>query len=35
MGISCLIFGIALAVGFIASGMKITRLNHFAPSENT
>lgn len=30
MGISCLIFGIALAVGFfIASGMKITRLNHF------
>lgn len=30
MGISCLIFGIVLAVGFfIASGMKITRLNHF------
>nr|WP_277896202.1 permease prefix domain 1-containing protein [Enterococcus lactis] len=30
MGVSCLIFGIALAVGFfIVSGMKITRLNHF------
>ncbi len=30
MGVSCLIFGIALVVGFfIASGMKITRLNHF------